>query len=575
MHKILYSIIIILIFSVFTLLEIGKMNSYNVIGMDNALEIKVSSQKNKVENICIDAEAFSIDFKKDNKYLAKRYGITAVDSLKMGYLTDTFAENLILDKKVKLKYTGKYNQNCRYADIIVNNESYIERMYNSGLFIINGKHSENFKLKLDSARKLNLVILNHKSNKYHKLNCEYGLSAEDVIIVPEKQLPIDSKPCQYCHIKPKEKIINEISFPNVISEGNIKIYLTDLTKKLKPDDKCSESLVCTKLLELINNSSDSIDIAMYGWSNVHELYNALLNAKNRGVKLRVVYDNSTSKYYEDTDLIVDIADISTGDNNKSLMHNKFMIFDNKSVITGSMNFSKTGLSGFNTNSIIFVDSVELAKIYTDEFEKMLKGNFSIFKISSVNKNIVLNKTELLPLFSPNSKTVTKHIIPLINNSYKYIYVPAFVITHEAFANSLINAKQRGIDVKIILDSTSTSASNNKIKILRESGIPLKIENYAGKIHSKSVIIDDKYIITGSMNFSNSGENKNDENTLIIKDERLAIYYRRFFEYLWDKIPDKYLKFNPRPESKDSIGSCYDGVDNDYDGKIDSEDDSCN
>ena len=103
-------------------------------------------------------------------------------------------------------------------------------------------------------------------------------------------------------------------------------------------------------------------------------------------------------------------------------------------------------------------------------------------------------------------------------------------------------------------------------MLRAVGAQVKIENYAGKVHSKSIIIDDKYVIAGSMNFTMTGENKNDENTLIIENERLAKYYRGFFEYLWSKIPDKYQKKGVRAEGKYSIGSCNDGIDNNYDGK---------
>ena len=133
---------------------------------------------------------------------------------------------------------------------------------------------------------------------------------------------------------------------------------------------------------------------------------------------------------------------------------------------------------------------------------------------------------------------------------------------------------RGVDVKIIIDATGVHSTGSKIKNLREQGIKVKVENYAGKIHSKSIIVDSKYTIVGSMNFSYSGENKNDENMVIIQDEKLAQFYRGFFEYLWAKIPDKYLNRNVRAEGKDSIGSCYDGIDNNFDGKIDSQDEGC-
>ena len=127
---------------------------------------------------------------------------------------------------------------------------------------------------------------------------------------------------------------------------------------------------------------------------------------------------------------------------------------------------------------------------------------------------------------------------------------------------------------MIMDANNVHTKNTKHQILRKNGIPVKIESYAGKLHSKTMIIDDKYIIMGSMNFSNSGENKNDENMLVINNPRLAKRYKEFFNYLWAMIPNRYLKYNPKAESKDSIGSCFDGVDNNFNGKIDKQEDSC-
>ena len=148
-----------------------------------------------------------------------------------------------------------------------------------------------------------------------------------------------------------------------------------------------------------------------------------------------------------------------------------------------------------------------------------------------------------------------------------------MITHKEFAKSLIKAKNRGVDVKIILDSTNTRPPS-QIDYLRAAKIPVKTENYAGKLHSKSMIVDDKYVIIGSMNFSRSGEDFNDENLLIIEDSELAKFYKNFFNYLWVKIPNIWLVRKARAESSDSIGSCNDGIDNDFDGKIDSQDEGC-
>ena len=549
------------LFAGFTTLELYRKSDTAVLEIISPTEIKLEN-----EAVCIaDVETFTSDLNKSQTELEKKYNLTHEDALKLGYLTDNFADNFLSDKRVKVKFTGKQNQNCKFGDIFVNKQSYKEHLIKSG-FVLNGDFSK----QLEKARKLKLIILNHKSNKYHKFDCKYGLVAHDTIILPERQIPKDAKPCKFCHVQ-KETVSK--TYPTAISNGSIKMYLTDLTKTLKPDDKCN-SIVCKELSSLINSSEKSIDIALYGWGDVPKIYNALLEAKKRGVKIRIAYDNSKNNYYPDTIKILQIADSISGDTPQILMHNKFFIFDDTKLFTGSMNFSPTGLSGFNTNCVFSINSKEIALIYKQEFEQMISGKFHNTKLKLINKTVVLSDAKITPLFSPKDKVITTNIIPLIDKAKNYIYIPAFIITHDELSNALIRAHKRNVTVKIIVDATNALNARSKVKLLRQAGIPVKIENYAGKVHSKSIIIDDKYLIAGSMNFSNSGENRNDENCLIIDSKRFAKYYRKFFEYLWAKIPDKYLTQYVRAEGKDSIGSCFDGIDNNYDGKIDLEDAAC-
>ena len=68
-----------------------------------------------------------------------------------------------------------------------------------------------------------------------------------------------------------------------------------------------------------------------------------------------------------------------------LMHNKFAIFDGKTVYTGSMNFSTTGFSGFNQNNVLIINSERIAKLYTKEFEQMFGGKFHSLKAKTADK----------------------------------------------------------------------------------------------------------------------------------------------------------------------------------------------
>lgn len=514
-------------------------------------------------------------------------GLPFEKGIALGYLADNFAQKTLAGQEVRVKLTGTKSPQCRFAEIYTENGSYSAILKSSGFAISNGEFIDKTKgtALLERAEKLKLVIFNHKSRKYHKLDCKYGSIAHDAVILETKDLSKTAEPCKFCHIQPQNSQQNAepLKVPDIISNGDIKILLTDFTQILKPDRNCGHQ-VCKELVNLANKSQNSIDIALYGWADIPKLRQAFINAQKRGVKIRVIYDTKTTKdnYYPETEDFVKIIENARTDEitgnpklTNHLMHNKFMIFDNKTVYTGSMNFSLTGLSGFNQNNVIIINSPEIANIYTTEFNQMFDGKFHTLKTKSLNKSVILKDgTRLSIYFSPQDKGISTGVIPLINNAAKYIYVPAFLITHKPLTNALISAKSRGVDVKIILDATSTGTRNSSLKQLRASGIPVKIENYAGKMHSKLMIIDDTYVITGSANFSNSAENKNDENQIIIESPKIAKFYKNFFLYLWAKIPDKYLKFNPRPESKDSIGSCTDGIDNDYDGKIDAQDDGC-
>lgn len=542
----------------FCIFEINRKSEKQIVNIISPTIIEFQN-----ETICIpEIETFTADLNINQSELEKKYKLTHEDAIKLGYLTDKFADNFLTSKTAKIKYTGKENQNCKFGDIFVNKLSYKDHLIKSGYSL-----QHNFSNEYEKAKKLKLVILNHKSNKYHKLNCKYGTIAHDAVILPERNLAKDSKPCKFCYVKKQEHLK---TYPLAISNGDIKMYLTDLTMTLKPDNKC-KSLVCQELLGLINASENSIDIALYGWVHVPEIYNALVNARQRGVKIRIVYDISKDNYYPETKELLKLAYRTSGDNPRILMHNKFFIFDDKKLFTGSMNFSKTGLSGFNSNCVFSINSKEIAQIYKQEFEQMLEGRFHNSKSKLPKKTFKIKDTVITPFFSPQDKVITNNIIPLVNKAKHYIYIPAFMITHDELADALIKAHKRNVTVKIIVDAANASNPRSKVKLFRQAGIPVKIENYAGKVHSKSMIIDNKYLIAGSMNFSKSGENKNDENCLIIESERFAKYYSEFFEYLWNKIPYKQYV---RAEGKDSIGSCSDGVDNNYDGKIDMEDAAC-
>ena len=487
------------------------------------------------------------------------------------------ANNILKNKYVKI----------RNNELYINNKNYKNLLLETGFFYNNtDKSIKNFLNNIKNYKIEEYVAFNTKSQKYHRLDCEELSTIKNITIVKKKHLKNFATPCQKCNklitTKTEEIQQEQIKIEKTFQKENIKIIFTDLNETFLPNKQCRNE-ACLTLKNEIDNAQSSIDFAIYGISNQPEIINALQKAQKRGVKIRWVcdYDKKDKDYYKDTKTLKQIiksynTDIVYDSNNRpAIMHNKFFIFDNKKVFTGSSNITSTDISGFNSNISVLINSKEMAYIYSKEFDQMYNGLFHTDKKKIEKKTIQINEiTKADVLFSPKDKIITTKIIPLIENAKKYIYIPVFFITKKEILNSLVYAHNNGVDIKVINDATNANTKYSIHKQLRKYGILVKTENYAGKLHSKAIIIDDEFSIIGSMNFSNNGEKRNDENVLIIYDKEIAQYLKNTFLHLWNKIPSKYLNYDPKPESIESIGSCSDNIDNDFDGKIDKEDSNC-
>lgn len=549
--------VIIFIFIAFLLvLAVNKSDTLTSV-KDVISPVKIVLSSGEIFNLS-GYEVFDDFYSDNNTKLAKNLNLTEDEAFIFGNLAKYWARNFLINKKVFVKkdelYSYKFGYRTRFANspyCIKNNQP------------INKKA---FEKQLNTIRKGHFVLADIDTDNIFPISKENAGHLKNFVVVRRSHL-------KHKFLRSKKIAEPAFSAPNNISSLNIKLLLSDF--KTKPDRNCSSD-ICKEILSNINEAKNTIDIAIYGYSSTPAIEKAIKNALQRGVKIRLVCDlnEKGENIYPDTGKITSI--ISDNKNDKfskessSTMHNKFYIFDKSTVITGSANLSHTDMSGFNSNAIVVIHSKPAAEYFTQEFEQMYSGKFHNDKISIPNKKF----QNLCIYFSPQDKGIKNGILPIIKNAKKYIYVPAFVITEKNFTRELINARNRGVDVRVITDALNASTKHSKHKELRNAGISLKAENFAGKMHSKSILIDNEYLIIGSMNFSYSGENRNDENMLIIKDPALTKFYKQFFIHQWNNIPDKWLKYVPRAEGKDSIGSCSDGIDNNYDGFTDADDPAC-
>ena len=108
---------------------------------------------------------------------------------------------------------------------------------------------------------------------------------------------------------------------------------------------------------------------------------------------------------------------------------------------------------------------------------MFLGKFHNDKSLKSKQKFSVSDIDMEIYFSPQDKSITNAVLPLIRGAKKYIYIPTFVLTEKRVTEELIKAKQRGVDVKIIIDALNASIKHSKHNELRAGGIPVKTENY--------------------------------------------------------------------------------------------------
>lgn len=298
-----------------------------------------------------------------------------------------------------------------------------------------------------------------------------------------------------------------------------------------PREQCLE-----KLMQLINFSAE-VKCAFYDL-DIPELI-ALLKEKNADV---VIEDSNA------------LDDFHTG-YSAALMHNKFCIFDNEIVFTGSMNPTERG-NYYNNNNIVIIKSEYLAENYLDEFDELKKNIYG--KGDKVkHSEIFLGNTKVENYFCPEDNCKLQ-VINALKLAEKSIYFMTYSFTDEDIGNLLYNKNYLGLDIKGVFEKKQIS-DYSRYEDLKEVSI---IDKNTYTMHHKVFIIDNKTVITGSYNPTKNANERNDENILIIHEKDIAEKYIEEFNYLWDidyeSIPKNTeelviskINYNPEGSDKDN------------------------
>jgi phosphatidylserine/phosphatidylglycerophosphate/cardiolipin synthase-like enzyme len=156
----------------------------------------------------------------------------------------------------------------------------------------------------------------------------------------------------------------------IVSIFSLTIYAADLTLNNTPTQVCfSPNGGCTEsIVKEINVAKSEILVQAYSFTSA-PIAKALLNAHKRGVKVEAILDKSQRKERYTSATFISNAGIPTFiDDKHAIAHNKIMIIDRETVITGSFNFTKAAEEK-NAENLLIIRNKDLAKIYLENWEK--------------------------------------------------------------------------------------------------------------------------------------------------------------------------------------------------------------
>jgi phosphatidylserine/phosphatidylglycerophosphate/cardiolipin synthase-like enzyme len=117
----------------------------------------------------------------------------------------------------------------------------------------------------------------------------------------------------------------------------------------------------------INNAKSEVMVQAYSFTS-KPIAKALVDAHTRGIKIEVILDKSQrSQKYSSADFVAHAGIPTYIDSTHAIAHNKIMIIDRSTLITGSFNFTKAAEDNNAENLLIIKGNIPLTERYIKNY----------------------------------------------------------------------------------------------------------------------------------------------------------------------------------------------------------------
>lgn len=138
-------------------------------------------------------------------------------------------------------------------------------------------------------------------------------------------------------------------------------------------------------------------------------------------------------------------------------------------------------------------------------------------------------------FSPEG-SAQQLVLRTLDDARESIRLMGYSFTSPEVVKSLVAAKRRGVDVRVVVDEKGnrSKASIAAMNVVVNAGIPLRTNGQYKIMHDKVIITDGQNVELGSFNYSRSAAESNSENALVVREvPALAQTYLAHWQSRWE------------------------------------------
>ncbi len=142
-------------------------------------------------------------------------------------------------------------------------------------------------------------------------------------------------------------------------------------------------------------------------------------------------------------------------------------------------------------------------------------------------------SEISVYFCPEDECDAQ-IVGQINAAQQSIHAAVYSFTLDSVGDALIEAKARGVEVRVVLDEGQAAQEASEFQRLRDANIAVLLDGNPDYMHNKFAVFDSSKVATGSYNWTKHATKGNDENLILLKSAELAAKYEAEFSELWEE-----------------------------------------